>query len=835
VLTEDGPRSDVSDVTTYTYYSCNTGYECGQVHTITNAVGHVTTYHSYNAHGQPLTLSDANGVMTTLTYDARQRLESRTVGSETTSYDYWPTGLLKKVTLPDGSYVLYGYDDAHRLTQITDATGNRVVYELDAMGNRITETAYDASNAPTRVHRQAFDQLNRLWKDIAAANTPAVTTTYGYDDNGNLTSTGAPLGRATTRTYDELNRLTGVTDPLLGQTIYSYDALDQLQWVKDPRNLVTSYGYNAWGDLTLQSSPDTGWTINSYDASSNLKTSTDARNVVTTYSYDELNRVVAASTPDQSITYTYDVGLHGKGRLSGVSDNEHSLSWSYDAQGRTLTATQVVGSVSKTTSYSYSNGLRQSMTTPSGQVITYGYADGKVTSVSVNGTPLVTGVLYEPFGPVRQWTWGNGTLSVRTFDDDGKITQIDSAGLKTYSYDDAFRITGITDATDSSLSWTYGYDDLDRLTGATQTGTSLGYTYDANGNRLTQTGSGASTFTIDPNSNRLASTSGALTRTYGYDNAGNTTSFDGITFAYNDRGQMKSSTKNGVTTNYTYNALGQLIKKGTSALYYYDDAGHVLGIYGGSGALTEEIVWLGDIPVATLRPKTGGVDVYYIHSDHLNTPRLITDASTNATRWRWDAEPFGGPVNDNPAGVGGFTFDLRFPGQIYSAETGLHYNYFRDYDPTTGRYAESDPIGIDGGINTYSYVNSNPLAFDDPEGKQGRFTKNCGRCKVIYDSDQFKGPHTHWICPGQPQGCIKKDGTLCDNSAPPPEDVRKCLQDWNRIPKPAPNASFSCGSTCQQVGVAVLVTGAVVVGACLAGPPGAAAGGILGSAIVGAQ
>ena len=171
-------------------------------------------------------------------------------------------------------------------------------------------------------------------------------------------------------------------------------------------------------------------------------------------------------------------------------------------------------------------------------------------------------MLYEPFGPVRQWDWGNGTLSVRTFDQDGKVTQIDSAGLKTYAYDDAFRITGITDTANSALSWTYGYDDLDRLTSASKTGTTLGYSYDANGNRLTQTGSAASTFTVAANSNRLSSTSGALTRTYGYDNAGNTTSFTGVSFTYNNRGRMKSSTKSGVTTNYTYNALGQLIKKG---------------------------------------------------------------------------------------------------------------------------------------------------------------------------------------------------------------------------------------------------------------------------------
>ena len=179
--------------------------------------------------------------------------------------------------------------------------------------------------------------------------------------------------------------------------------------------MSTSYTYNALGDLQQQTSPDTGATTNTYDSGGNLATSTDARNAVTTYTYDALNRVATASftvgaTTDQTLTYSYDAGTHGKGRLTGASDANHSLSWTYDEQGRVLTAGQTVGSVSKTTSYGYANGQRQSMTTPSGQVITYGYTNGKITSISVNGTALVSDVLYDPFGPVRQWAWGSGAL-----------------------------------------------------------------------------------------------------------------------------------------------------------------------------------------------------------------------------------------------------------------------------------------------------------------------------------------------------------------------------------------------------------------------------------------
>jgi RHS repeat-associated protein len=105
------------------------------------------------------------------------------------------------------------------------------------------------------------------------------------------------------------------------------------------------------------------------------------------------------------------------------------------------------------------------------------------------------------------------------------------------------------------------------------------------------------------------------------------------------------------------------------------------------------------------------------HVDHLNTPRLVADA-TGTTVWRWDqAEPFGNnPADENPSGLGAFDLPLRLPGQYFDAVTALHYSYFRDYDPSLGRYGESDPIGLNGGLNTYAYVTGSPLSQIDPLG-----------------------------------------------------------------------------------------------------------------------
>lgn len=723
VLTADGPRTDVSDVTSYTYYNCNTGYQCGQVATITNAAGHTTTYNSYNAHGQPLSITDANDLVTTLSYDLRQRLTSRTVGSEQTRWDYWPTGLLKKAMLPDGSYLEFTYDAAHRLTAVNDGEGNRIAYTLDLAGNRTHEGSYDPFNVLAMTRTRAFDALSRVSQEIGAAGTATVTTNFGYDNNGNPATINAPLARNTTQTYDELNRLKQVTDPASGLTKYAYNGLDQLISVTDPRNKVTSYTYNGLDDLTQQVSPDTGTTINTYDSAGNLQTSTDARSKTATYGYDALGRVTSLSYPDQTISYAYDSGTNQKGRLTQVSDASGSTSWSYDAQGRVLSRQQSMG-ITKTLSYAYdAAGRLQTLTLPSGNAVTYGYANGKVTSLTLNGsTTILSNVLYQPFGPTQGWTWGNSTLAVREYDTDGKITDIDSAGLKTYGYDDAFRVTGIVDSTDPSLSQSYSYDVLDRITSATGTSVNQSWTYDANGNRLTQGGTQPATYTVSATSNRISAITSSLTKTYTYDAAGNTTSDGTATYTYDDAGRMVSATKDGITATYAINALGQRVRKtvaGTNTHFVYDEAGHLSGEYDNSGNLIQETVWFGDAPVATLKPNgSGGVNTFYIHTDHLDTPKRITRLSDNAIVWRWDSDPFGTTAaNEDPdADTNLFVYNLRFPGQYYDAETGLHQNYFRDYDPATGRYPQSDPIGLRGGLNTYAYVKNNPLRYSDRYG-----------------------------------------------------------------------------------------------------------------------
>jgi RHS repeat-associated protein len=174
------------------------------------------------------------------------------------------------------------------------------------------------------------------------------------------------------------------------------------------------------------------------------------------------------------------------------------------------------------------------------------------------------------------------------------------------------------------------------------------------------------------------------------------------------------SIDSGATT-YAYNGLGERVRKttgSTTTLFVYGLNGEILGEYTGSGQPIQETIWLDGRPVATKQGST----VYYVHSDHLGTPRAVSNGNTVV--WRWDSDPFGSAVADeDPDGnLTSFTYNLRFPGQYYDSETGLHYNYFRTYDPSTGRYVESDPIGLFGGLNSYGYALQNPLAYVDLYG-----------------------------------------------------------------------------------------------------------------------
>jgi RHS repeat-associated protein len=429
--------------------------------------------------------------------------------------------------------------------------------------------------------------------------------------------------------------------------------------------------------------------------------------------------------------FGYDSGTNGKGRLTSVTDPIATTTWSYTAQGRVASRSQVVSGVTQLVSYGYNSaGQLAAITTPSEQLIGYTYLNHRIVGITVNGTSLISAVVTTPFGPVGAWQWGNGLATFRDYDSDGRLMDWEfrngvSILRSNLSWDNASRITAIADPANAAIKGTYQYDALDRITQA-QKGNPVTSTqqfgYDALGNRLNVNVDGnQADLSYGAANNHLTTLAGALSldplhgelsRTYIYNLANR------LTQVSNSSGQLAT---------YQLNALGQRVAKsasGTTTRFVYDEQGHLLGEYQADGKLIQETVWLDDLPVATLRPHPGSnstpvaIDIYYVHADHLGTPRAVTRPSDNAFVWRWDnVDPFGAnAANENPSGAGAFNYALRFPGQYYDAETGTNYNYHRDYDPTIGRYLQSDPIGLEGGLNSYGYATQNPLSQYDEDG-----------------------------------------------------------------------------------------------------------------------
>jgi len=718
----DGPRTDLADLTAYSYLPN------GDLASISNALGQITHITARDAHGRPTTVVDPNGLVTTLTYDVRGRLVSRDVGSEVTSYAYDAVGQLERVTLPGGSFLRYTYDPAHRLIAIADNVGNRIEYTLDAIGNRIKEDTLDPQGALAQTRSRVFDALNRLAQDIGAAGQ---TTSYGYDAQGNLTSVTDPLNRVTANAYDSLGRLIRVTDPGLNQTLYGYDGLDRLTRVTDPRNLVTQYAIDGLGNLNQQTSPDTGVTTKTYDVAGNILTGIDAKGQTTTYAYDALNRVVSAVYADGSgVAYVYDQGTNGVGRLASATETDPQgaptfrIDYGYDLKGRVVSETRTLQGTAHLTQYSYDAAGRLVGTVyPGGRAIEYQLdALGRIAQVATTNDGLTqvlaSNIQYRAFGGVQSLVLGNGQPVSRTYDYDGRIVSFTLGNQNiALTWDAGSRITAITDPLNPTQDRTYGYDALDRLTGYSAQPVTQSFTYDPVGNRLGTTGSsGSESYSYSPTSNRLLSISGATARVYGYDANGAVAS-DGVnSFAYDAKGRMSSAAGAGGSAAYQISALGQRVMKQlpeATTVFHYDREGRIIAESDAAGNVMREYLWLDEFPIAYF----DGTSLYYVHSDHLGTPRLLA-GGTGAAVWRWEGPPFGeGAADQDPDGNGvQVSFNLRFPGQYFDKETGTHYNYFRDYDPGIGRYVQSDPIGLRGGVNTYAYVRGNPVSLSDSLG-----------------------------------------------------------------------------------------------------------------------
>ncbi len=721
-------------VETREYFETNDDdYKIGDLQSVTNALNQTTEFDEYNLSGYPLHFTDPNGIETTLTYDERDRLLTQTVDGDTTTYDYDLHGNLISVETPDGTLLSYEYDPARRLTAIEDETGSRIEYEYDLESNLRYERIKDPGNTLVYVKEQVYDALSRLMRVV---DSSAVYDVHTYDRQGNETGVTDQNSQATTNTYDTLNRLIKIVDPQNGSTMpteYTYDTRNNLTSVKDPRALTTSYQYNGFHEVTQQTSPDTGTTTYTYDDAGNRISQTDAKSVTINYEYDDLDRLTLVNAPgtDDDISYTYDSCTLGVGRLCSVTRDDITLNYAYDAQGNIVNVEQEIGSTNVDMAYNYdANNRLESITYPSGVSILYTYdTAGKIEEISLNDgattTSLIDAITYQPMGPVKGYDPANGVDLDIIYDLDGRIETITAGSVvdRDYGFDLVGNINLIDESILTGLDRSYTYDAINRLSleeDITGTTTVFDYAYDAAGNRTLYDDTVTSqTLTYSSTSNRLTAIG---VQSVTSDNNGNTTGIHGYTLAYDVYNRLNSATVSSTTTTYAYNGLGERTTKTTgsnTSHYFYGAEEQLLAEYDALGDITREYVYLNGQPVVMLEHVGSTINKYWIHNDHLGRPLVLTDAAGDAVWQLLDSDAFGNaadidedPDNDST----NLVFNLRLPGQYFDAETNLHYNYFRDYNPRIGRYVESDPIGIQGGVNTYLYALANPLRFLDSTG-----------------------------------------------------------------------------------------------------------------------
>ncbi|WKT59635.1 RHS repeat-associated core domain-containing protein [Microbulbifer thermotolerans] len=727
----------------------------GDLIKVTDASGsslHITN----NASGLPVTVTDDKGNKLALTYDKGNRLVT--------------------ITDAEGASIRLEYNSQNKLSAIVDGEQNRTEYSYQ-------QNLLSKVKNPTYEEELGYDKRNRLVQSRQKANNLEYLRAYGYDLSNNLISDTDALQNTEKYEYDHLNRLVAIIDPVNGETKkteFTYDARDNLLQVKDPEGRLTVYTYDKNDRLKTETKHDFIGTskqrVYDYDANGNLIAVTNPQQEKRVYSYDDANRLIRLQVyahkdnpqPVKVVDYHYNAKAQytgytqtpGPDTANATADIvHHSETYTYDSLNRLASvrvdyygqgdqAEEIAFSKSYSYTY-YGNGLKKTYTNPEGITYTYYYnKNNQLAAVHIPGEGQLAWTDFHWLAPQTLLLPGGNRITL-SYDDFLRVKERileDSAGNNkaraVYEYDLESNIRKITS---EHGEYIFSYDNLYRLTEADyplgNAANDERFGYDGVGNRTEHAeradSSNGMEFNLSVsqssynNQNQLTAISGDSLASFEYNDNGHTSRKvqDGITwdYQYNHEERLIAVVKNGVTVgSYQYNPYGQRIRKqaGETTYFLYNEEG-LAAEYDTAGNLIREYDFKPGMPWMTepLFQRAASGELYYYQNDHLGTPQRMLDKS-GAVVWEARYSAFGKAevlveiVGNN----------LRFPGQYFDGESGLHQNYMRDYDAEAGRYLQADPLGLESALNYYAYAYNNPNGFIDPTGEFVPLVFAYGRC-----------------------------------------------------------------------------------------------------------